>query len=735
MKKRPFCFLCLALFILISIIMALWGERFVKELKPSPMCQEIKDGSVVTVEGQIYKKEIKEKNQLLYLKNNSIVQQGQSVKESNIIIYDSTFLTCVIGNKIRLTGKVRFFEYARNPGNFDQKIYYQKQDIHASIMAKQIEVSDHSQNQFLEVLWQFRESINVRLKKVLGERDGAVLAAILLGEKGGLDPQLKELYQKNGIGHILAISGLHISFLGAGFYSLLRKMGCSYVAAGAAGIVLLGVYTIMIGAGISAVRALIMFLVRMGADITGHIYDMATAAALASVLIICVKPLYIYDAGFLLSFGAIAGIVLVAPALQNLWFGTENRIVQSLCISVSVNLMIFPILLYYFFEFPLYSFALNLVVIPLMSWLLGSAVLGNLIYLVLPIVGTGVLWHLKGILWIYEKICELAGKLPFAHLVFGQPQTWQIVVYYIGLGIILYCGYKKKSDIQTRKARLVPFVVAGIIIAICMPIYRRPGTMEVVMMDVGQGDGTFLRSSKGITCFFDGGSSDVSQVGKYRIEPFLKSQGVATLDYVFLSHGDADHMNGIEELLKRQEMGVKIEHLVLPVKNVWNESLQKVAVEATKNGIKVVEASPGAVMQEGQFYMECLQPGVDYRGEDGNAASMVLAITYGQFDLLMTGDVEGMGEEMLADKGLKQYEVLKVAHHGSKNSSELPFLEKVRPLYALISAGKNNRYGHPHEETLQRFESVKSQTVETAKVGAIKVVTNGRDMSVKAIMN
>ena len=172
------------------------------------------------------------------------------------------------------------------------------------------------------------------------------MSAILLGDKSGLDEEMKKLYQKNGIGHLLAISGLHMSFIGMGIYGIFRRIGVSFVPAGILGGAILSLYTMMIGAGVSSIRALIMFLVRIGADMTGRDYDLPTSLGLAAAVICAWQPLYVTDAGFQLSFGAILGIWLLGPVIGELLKTAGktlpgrllNKLLESMSTSIAVSL-------------------------------------------------------------------------------------------------------------------------------------------------------------------------------------------------------------------------------------------------------------------------------------------------------------------------------------------------------------------------------------------------------------
>ena len=254
--------------------------------------------------------------------------------------------------------------------------------------------------------------------------------------------------------------------------------------------------------------------------------------------------------------------------------------------------------------------------------------------------------------------------------------------------------------------------------------------LKVTMLDVGQGDAMFLQSAEGINCLIDGGSSDVEQVGKYRIEPFLKSQGIQIVDYVLVTHGDEDHCNGIREMISRREAGISIKTIILPV-NFQNDTmlveLYKMAREAN---IEVAALKPGQGLQKGELSIQCLQPGIS-DGLEGNAGSLVLDVRYGEFSMLCTGDVEGEGETLLAERlrGFS-YQVLKVAHHGSKYSTSIEILKEIDAQIALISVGANNRYRHPHEETIRRLEQYGYQMYQTAKNGAITMETDGNSLTI-----
>lgn len=477
MKNRPLLSVCLMVLCIIAS-MVVWGrERFIKELRPSPIERYAAEGDNITICGKIYRQEQKENCRMIYLKENSIYSNSKKFQESKIIIYTNSGQKLHIGNQLKVCGKVSFYEEARNPGNFDQKFYYQKQGIHGKVRSDDIQITDYKRNKLKDRLEKFRMNWQKMLQREMGERDGSALAAILLGEKSGMDQEMKELYQVNGIGHILAISGLHLSFAGLGVYRIARRMTGSYKAGGITGGILLCLYVMMIGMTVSVIRAWVMFVFRIGADITGRHYDMPTALAASAVLTVGIHPLYLYDGGFWLSFGAVFAVCTVIPVLEN-----EMRC-KSLCAGLGINVLLWPVILYNFFEIPVYSILLNLIILPLMSVVLTCGMIGSFIKMAGWIPGKWILWICRCILWVYDKCCVFTIKLPMARWVAGRPDKRRIFIYYLVLmTVILILKFKRNGK---KYIISITLYTVGFLILISGP-WVRTGA-EVTMLDVGHG--------------------------------------------------------------------------------------------------------------------------------------------------------------------------------------------------------------------------------------------------------
>ena len=413
MIKRRLGFAGILLAGLILVLYLTGGGKIFGRLGVS-RCEKLwKESEEVMVEGEVYQKTRKEEKLILYLKKIQIREMGngKAVADERLLVYlDEKGNGPEIGQRILVKGNVGFFDPAANPGNFDQKNYYKQQNIQAVLWKGKVLEKQVKKTSFREKLWQFRNRTADEICREMGKRRGGILCAVLLGDSFYTEEKVKELYRVAGIGHLLAISGLHISFFGNGLYRGLRKIGFSILQAGVVGSLLLGSYVVMTGMSVSALRAFTMFLIRMGAELTGREYDGLTALGIAESGLLLANPLRLFTAGFQLSFAAVLGIYLI---------GSENkkgRFSDSVRMSVRLWFFLLPVTLWHYYETCLYASAWNLLVIPMASVLLlcGSA---GMAVMLIPC-GAGdimqsALWKItEWILLFYEKGSGLLLELP-----------------------------------------------------------------------------------------------------------------------------------------------------------------------------------------------------------------------------------------------------------------------------------------------------------------------------------
>ncbi|MBE5874521.1 MAG: DNA internalization-related competence protein ComEC/Rec2 [Lachnospiraceae bacterium] len=735
MKRTLFC-VCLCL-ILVACLRLFMDEDAPRQKK------EALSGKTLMVSGRIYQKE-KDKfylTSVIVHENAAILQQENSkqaieFKENLMCEYEGSE-RLKLGSNVTVLGDFTLFSKATNPGEFDSRAYYASIKIAGCIKQTEILAEGERYSEAAEILYRMKQYWKERLYQIFPQKEASVMCTMLLGEKGETNLELKALYKRNGIVHILSISGLHITIIGISLYQLLRKSGVPTCVAAVIGGSILLLYGALTGMSISATRAIGMYLLKMLSHICGRTYDMLTALGIMGAVMVLQNPEYLYHAGFLLSFCAVLGIGVLYPALtageikksrvfqrkyhgrfMNIVASLMNHVVnvtwQSFLSGVSVTLTTLPVMLWFYYEVPVYSMLLNLLTLPFM----GMVLCFGLVAMLLPgfgILGTVDCFVLAG----YERLCKVFEGFPLHTWNPGQPKAWQVVVYYV-IWIMIVClgNIRKKRKAKDRVRYIQVLQIALLTTAVIFVGIRDLRTCEVTFLDVGQGDCICVQSVSGETYLFDCGSSSRDEVGRYVLLPFLKYSGIRKLDGVFVSHDDSDHKNGVEELLTFAEQeGIEIERVYWPG-----------------------EMSAGVQIESETSSVLCLHPSKDFEGED-NASSQCFYVELlkdrgreEKLTLLLTGDVDGEGEEMLTDKlrhyGIGGSAVLKVAHHGSKYATSERFLRQYKPQVSVVSCGRYNSYGHPHKETLKRLQENGSIIFTTPECGAV-TISLGKEIEVR----
>lgn len=702
----------------------------------------------------------------VYLKN-ALINNREC---GNIIAYFQSEPDLKIGNKIYLKGKIQQFEVACNKGNFDSKKYYLSIGITTKIAVKEYYVSDDNYDFLRDKLCTLREYVvgmfsklcdtNGKDKWLYGNKAG-IFSAILMGDKTELDQEIKDLYSLSGIAHILAISGLHISLIGMFLYSLLRKR-FSFATSSALTIAVVTLFVITSGMGIATIRAFVMFILKLIGEILGRKYDYITAISLSALILLADNPFIIINSGFQMSFCAMITITIIWPKvvyLINIKSKIANSIVLSLCIGIFMN----PVIAYNYFQLPTYSFMLNIIVVPLLGIVVISAIAGSSMGFLSILMGKTALTPGCLILEVYTFLCENVLKIPGAVIVVGKPTIKIIVLYYMVIVFFLFCftlvrkNYEKdcnikemidengkkviSSQIILKKQRKFDFkirlAVIGISILSGFFIYYTPSKgLDIQFMDVGQGDGIFIKADDGTTITIDGGSSDVKNVAKYRMIPCIKASGTGVIDYAVITHADKDHISGIEEILNMNtENGLTIRNLVMPHVSYEDEAYDELLTAAKTKGIQVLYIKEGDTMKLGKVEIKCIHPDGKYISDNRNDYSTVLSLKYENFSALFTGDIPAEIEKSIINKIDNNYTILKVAHHGSKYSSDMEFLKKVMPAYSVISVGVDNSYGHPGTETINKLKSLNSKILRTDLSGEIEIFSKENNMEIDVMKN
>lgn len=717
---------------------------------------DLKENTVI-VQGKIYKIENTAFGTNIYLKGVEVENGEKSVSVKRIFVNTEKIPNVKIGNIIKVRGKLRQFEEAANKGNFDSKKYYLSLGFYGKIEAGTIEVINSDYSGIRQGLYELRMEIIERLEKLCSDNNGifsiinnknGIIGAIILGDKTDLDSDIKELYSVSGIAHILAISGLHISFIGMTIYRLLRRR-FRFLFSAAVSIPVVLSFGIMSGFGISTIRAIIMFILKIIGEVLGRKYDAITAISLAGLVLLVQNPFVVCNSGFQMSFGAIIAIVLILPIVEEI-LNTDNKIIKVLSANFTISLVMNPILAWNYYELPTFSFLLNIVVVPLMSVVIVSSIVGIFCSCIMFGFGKVVIFPGCGILELYTFLCNIINKSSVASIVVGQPKVTIIIVYYaillvvlFGLknirtkytraekerniikketGLVLEKKAKKERRIKGQNVKLRLACIVGFLLLNCLIYYIPNPGFYITFINVGQGDGILIHGDNGTKVMVDGGSTSEKQVAKNCIVPYLKAEGIGTIDYSIITHTDKDHISGILEILENNNSNrIRIKNLVMPDINMKDDTYNELIEKAKLKKINVLYIKKGDTLSLGKTIIKCIYPETTTTASDKNDYCTVLSVKNKTSKILLTGDISKEIEEKIKDDIEENYTVLKVAHHGSNYSSSEKFLKKVNPKYSIISVGKNNSYGHPGNETMERLRKQGGVIYRTDEKGGITI--------------
>lgn len=674
--------------------------------------QYAKTQKTIQVQGTICRKEQKQEQFIYYLENAWILKDGTYEPSNKIQVYASKD-SYSIGNCIQAVGEYEAFQLPRNEGNFNEEQYYYSKNIGLRMTSYEEKLLDGSVQKYKIWLLEKRQKIEQVFLQTMTKQAAGIMANMTLGSKNLADAEIKALYQKAGISHVLAVSGLHVSIFGLGLYRLLRRLYCPIPLASVLASGMVYSFGILTGMELSTCRAIVMFFLMMLAGTLHYTYDTLTALSVSALLQLWENPLVLWYAGFQLSYTAVLGAVVITGIVKNLQSKKRGVILETMKSSLCIQMTTLPVLLYFYYEVSLYSIVVNGIVLPFMGILLFLGAIGGIVGLFHMGMAALILKIPMEILKVCQWICQFFINLPRSNLITGQPSMEKIVVYYIVLSVLMYIVYK------TEKKR---YFLCGILWMCMLCLGNSQKGTEVDFLDVGQGDGIYLQSEQGNGVFIDGGSTDVGKVGTYRILPFFKYYGRKEISVWFVSHMDADHISGLKEIL---EEGYPVKNIVFAESVVRDEALESLVELAEENGSKIHYLKAGESITLDEMRFTVLYPWEE--GTDRNANSMVLLAEIAGMKGIFSGDIGKEQELELIESGkLKKYlkeplTFYKAAHHGSDNSNSLEFLETIAPQLTVVSCGKNNSYGHPGKEAVAHMEQTKTKIYYTMENGQIKL--------------
>lgn len=660
---------------------------------------------------------------------------GPLFVESDLLAQLPRFASVAYGDRLLITGTLTAPPVF---AHFDYREYLARRGIHVLLRADQTTLMAHDRgNPLLSALLAVKAQARRAILASLPEPHASVLQGILLGDHSDIPDDLEEAFNRTSTSHILVISGYNLTVVAAIFGGMVRQSRWSWrrTASVLAGI---AVYTLLVGAEPSVVRAAIMAgIVIFGQAIRRQAHPL-NSLALASLLMTMIDPFALSDRGFLLSVTSTLGLILYAGPIQARFAGwLEHRIHSDaaraftgvlngvLAPTIAAQIMSLPLLVQWFGQVSLVALAANALVLPVQPLLMISGGLATAIaalWLPLGRALMSIAW--MGLAWTI-LIVERLAALPFA-IVPWTPSPWLAWVYYVVVLAVTWWFHQDDDARSALRERLVapparlwapPLCLAAI--AIWSAVWSQPdGRLHVAFLDVGQGDAIFITTPRGHQVLIDGGPQPdilLRQLG--RRMPFWDR----SLDLVILTHPDADHLTGLMPLPERFDIGAVLDNgdsVPGQLGDAWAEVLQSSGIS------RIVHVRAGVQIRlDPDVTMTILNPAPTPATAD-NDNSVVIRLTWQKASFLLTGDIGEEGERALvkSDQPLSSV-VLKVAHHGSASSTTPAFLTRVNPQVAVISVGADNRFGHPAPQVLDRLAG--RMILRTDKHGTVEVVTDG----------
>lgn len=640
----------------------------------------------------------------------------------------------------------------RNPGAFDYQKYLYQQKIHwlGSVEGlQQIQLLRSPHFHILAWVDELRMILANQIKQLYPNDHEGLIRALLLGERQEIDPEIEETYTALGMVHVLSVSGLHVSIVVTLLFFLLKKFQLTREQAAWMTLLFLPIYVLLTGAAAPILRAGLMMGFLLISMIFNQRKDVLSFLAIAFLIQLWWNPYWLFTASFQFTFLiTFVLIVFVSPLVKQIpgkWrFGKQAFVVAWVAQMAS-----FPIVIYFFHEFSFWSWFANLLFVPFLSgWVLPGAMFALAISF-FSISFARFFAFLTSI-----TIDGLHQAIDWLRPLFFPLHTFQppSFFWFIGYGLAsLYLWFSFVGDI--RRQIIHRWMAASLLITMILfsyfPINAWGTKTRITFLDVGQGDCILIETDQGKNILIDGGGQPQGlkerwqiprnpfDVGKRIVVPFLKYRGVNQLDTIIITHGDADHIGGLQAVVDRFPVQQVIRNSSPPQSNLEKSLMEKfisldIPVYTAEAGMNV-SLEPGISLgflhpQETDY--------PNYPIQSSNNNSVVVFLSIYDHVVLMTGDIETQVETtLLREWNLPKVDVLKIAHHGSETSTSEAWLQAITPKEAVISVGKNNRYGHPSSTVIQRLRKYQVNIWRTDQHGAITMTFSPKRYSVNPMFS
>ena len=635
------------------------------------------------------------------------------------------------GNKIFLTGTYQKGRERRNPGEFDYNQYLNSKGITGLFISydtDSLKILSGEKKDFKSIVFQVRKGIDKIIHDLHQPQTSGLLRGLLLADRSEIDYETKNEFINSGVVHILAVSGLHVGYILIIFIFIFGRFGIYLRST----LTIFGLLSFMILTGVppSVFRATLMAIIVILAFLSNRSTNIINSISIAAIIILLFNPNEIYNPGFQLSFSAVLAIGILYPmfkqSIYNLHIKKKwlNSILLFCAVSLSAQIGTLPFTFAYFSKLSIIALFTNLLVIPAVGIIIGVAFVTIFVGLVSAPIAIYLASTNDLISGAMLNVISFTGKLDFSFLWIRQYSLYDSIVFYAFSAFVLFSLIR----IRSVYLKILVFAISIFTIVFYSSLDNKnileENKLNVLMIDVGQGDSFLIKFPNGKTALIDAGEANpFVDNGERVIIPLLDYFGIEKIDYGFISHLDLDHYGGFVSLIYKD----RIKEIYRPLPDSSSKSL-KLEKYLKVNKIKAASYSKTS-FNVGNTKLYFLNDPYDfaYKKFSSNNKSGIIKIVHGNTSFLFVGDCEHPAEYYLATKfGITlDSDVLKVGHHGSPTGSSEAFLKLVTPNISLISAGIKNKFDHPAESVLASLKNIESKIYRTDLMGAVLLQSDG----------
>lgn len=731
------------LFVILSIIVSLITS-FKKNTYRNAICMYLIVMCISSI--YVYNKNLNYESKYKKYDNKNISIEGTIISDIEEKEYNYTFtirtkddyflvnlkknkeeISLEYGDKLQISGEYQEPNKARNYKGFDYKNYLKinkiygiiRVDLYTNIIIK------HQKNlsNFKLLIHKIREKLKQNIQELLTKETYALGIGILIGDNSRINEKIVEDFKNSNLSHMLAVSGAHINYVVLTVNILFTKKRAGIKAQRVVTIMMMLFFMELTQMTSSVVRAGISCIIYMLASLLYRKADVINAMAISTLLILLNNPFKLFDIGFQLSYAGTLGIILFCKLIN---IPIKNKLLKylkdSIIISISANIFIIPIMMYQFNTISLTFILSNLLAGPL----LGISIILEIIVLLISFMSINIVAIpakvLNILLILIINIANWFSNIEISKIYVITPKIISIVAYYLICAAII---------LKQKNRKIIVIIMLTVLI---INLFPTPKKLRINFIDVGQGDSTLIRTETNKVILIDSGGSTASSsfdVGNKVLLPYLLDRRIKKIDFIIVSHFDADHCQAFETVIDN----INVRKVVVCKQSMITQEYLNIINKCKKKNIKIIVVERGDKLKiDKRAEFEILHPGERFLddGKGGlNANAIVCKMNYkldnGKvFSILFTGDIEVEAEkelEQVYGKKLKA-DILKIAHHGSKTSSREEFIKLVAPKIALIGVGENNKFGHPADITLERLEKEKVKVYRTDQMGEVSITIN-----------